>query len=124
VPATARGDSAVLALLDTIAAGWNRGDLTTYLSAYAPDAVTRGADGFVVGKAAAAEVMRQGFWRSGRPLQTLHYEHLVVRALGPEHMLVTGEYVLTGGAQPMRTGWFTTVWVRTADGWRCIHDHS
>jgi uncharacterized protein (TIGR02246 family) len=118
----ARGDSIVRASLDTIAAGWNRGDLETYLSAYSADVVTRDTGGFVVGRAAVAEVMRRGFWRSGRPLQALHYEHLSVRTLGPAYALATGEYVLTGGGQPTRTGWFTTVWARTPEGWRCIHD--
>jgi ketosteroid isomerase-like protein len=54
----------------------------------------------------------------------LHYEHVEVRPLGGAYALVTGQYVLTGGGQPQRTGWFTTVWLRTPAGWRMMHDHS
>ena len=57
-------------------------------------------------------------------MQLLRYEHMDVRMLGKEHALVTGQYVLTGGGGPDRTGWFTTVWARTRQGWRMIHDHS
>jgi ketosteroid isomerase-like protein len=111
-------------VLDTTATAWNRGDLPGYLAAYDDAITSRSATGFVAGKAPAAEVMRQGFWKTGRPLQQLHYEHVEVRKLGADYALVTGEYVLTGADTPERTGWFTTVWQRTAAGWRMIHDHS
>src|SRR5689334_16766493 len=104
-------DAAIRAALAATAAGWNRGDLDQYLSAYTDSATSAGPDGFVTGKAAAAAVMRSGFWRSGRPTQQLGYDHLVIRPLGADHALVTGRYLLTGGGQPERTGWFTTVWV-------------
>lgn len=116
--------AAIRAMLDSTAAGWNRGDLVRYLSIYTPDVTSMGRDGFVRGKDAAERVMREGFWRTGRPLQQLHYEHVDVRMLGSDHALVTGQYVLTGGGHPDRTGWFTTVWTRTEEGWRCMHDHS
>ncbi len=54
----------------------------------------------------------------------LHYDHLEVRPLGPDHALATGEYILSGAGQPDRTGWFSTIWERTPTGWRMIHDHS
>lgn len=122
VPETAA--SAIQAVLDSTAAGWNRGDLSRYLWAYDDSATAMGANGPELGVPAIEAQMRRGFWRTGRPLQTLHYEHVEVRMLGGEHALVTGQYVLTGGGQPQRTGWFTTVWKRTPAGWRMIHDHS
>src|SRR5690242_12320953 len=117
-------DAAIRDALAATAAGWNRGDLDQYLSAYTDSVTSAGPDGFVTGKAAAAAVMRSGFWRSGRPTQQLGYDHLVIRPLGADHALVTGRYVLSGGGRPQRTGWFTTVWVRSASGWRMMHDHS
>jgi ketosteroid isomerase-like protein len=111
-------------VLDTTAIAWNRGDLNGYLAAYDEAITSRSATGFVTGKEPAAEVMRQGFWKTGRPLQQLHYEHVDVRKLGADYALVTGEFVLTGADKPERTGWFTTVWKRTALGWRMMHDHS
>ena len=122
--AAGRDAAAIEATLDTMAAGWNRGDLGVYLSGYSDSIMTRGADGFVVGRPAVEKVMRDGYWKSGRPVQALHIEHLEVRRLSSDVAIATGEFVLSGGGQPTHTGWFTTVWKRTAAGWRCVHDHS
>lgn len=110
--------------LESTASGWNAGDLAMYLSVYVDSATTMLPTGVVTGRDAIGDVMRKGFWRSGRPLQQLHYEHVHVRMLGRDYALVTGEFVLTGAGQPNHTGWFTTVWTRTSQGWRMIHDHS
>jgi ketosteroid isomerase-like protein len=85
----------IRARLDSTALGWNRGDLATYLAAYTPDATEMLADGVAHGRDRIEQTMKQGFWKSGRPLQQLHYEHVEVRMLGDDH-----------------------------DGWRMIHDHS
>lgn len=116
--------AAIRAVFDTTTAGWNRGELSAYLSAYEDSATTMGSAGLVRGRDAIGDQMRAGFWRTGRPAQALHYEHLEIRPLGANHALATGEYVLTGADRPDRTGWFTTIWVRTAAGWRMTHDHS
>jgi ketosteroid isomerase-like protein len=68
--------------------------------------------------------MKNGFWKTGRPLQVLRYEQVKVRLLGKSNALVTGRFVLNGGAKPDRSGWFSTVWEKTRDGWRMIFDHS
>ena len=116
--------AAIRATLDTTAAGWNRGELPVYLSAYTDSATAMGANGPERGVAAIGAQMRAGFWRTGRPIQNLHFEHLEIRPLGPDHALVTGQYVLRGAGRPDRTGWFTTIWTRTGAGWRMVHDHA
>jgi uncharacterized protein (TIGR02246 family) len=116
--------AAIRAVFDTTAAGWNRGDLSAYLSAYAPSATAMGRTGLVHGPDGIGDQMRAGFWKAGRPDQVLTYDHLEVRPLGPDHALVTGQYILSGAGKPDRTGWFTTIWERTPAGWRMIHDHS
>jgi len=127
-PATVPGAEAVAAeiraVFDSTAEGWNRGDLSRYLWAYAESTTVMGRGGVEHGIEAIRRQMEQGFWKTGRPLQVLHYEHLDVRLLGPESALATGRYVLSGNGLPDRTGWFTTVWAHTAAGWRMIHDHS
>ena len=120
----ASAETEIRARLDSTALGWNRGDLGAYLAAYTPDASEMLSDGVAHGVDRIEQTMRQGVWKSGRPLQQLHYEHVEVRKLGDDHALVTGQYVLTGADRPQRTGWFTTVWARTSNGWRMIHDHS
>jgi uncharacterized protein (TIGR02246 family) len=116
--------AAITAVFDTTTAGWNRGELPVYLSAYTESATAMGRNGPERGVNAIGDQMRAGFWKTGRPAQQLHYDHLEIRPLGPDNALVTGQYVLTGGGLPNRTGWFTTIWTRTPAGWRMIHDHS
>ena len=120
----ASAEEQIRAVLDSTAEGWNRGDLAQYLAAYTESATEMLSDGPRGGVSVIEQTMRNGFWKTGRPLQQLRYEHVEVRMLGKEHALVTGQYVLTGGGRPDRTGWFTTVWTRTRQGWRMIHDHS
>jgi len=114
----------IKAELDMTAAGWNEGDLSKYLAAYVPEATEMTGDGPKGGVEEIEKTMKAGFWKTGRPIQTLHYESVVVRMLGKDHALVTGQYVLTGGGRPDRKGWFTTVWRRVGKKWRMIHDHS
>ncbi len=116
--------AAIKAMLDTTAAGWNRGELSVYLSGYADTATAMGSSGLVRGVSGIEGQMRSGFWRNGRPIQALSYDHLEIRPIGPSQAIVTGQYILSGGGQPNRTGWFTTIWVRTSRGWRMVHDHS
>ena len=111
-------------VLDSTAAGWNRGDLGPYMAAYAEDADAGGSNGFVHGPVAIEDGMRRGFWKTGRPTQQLRYEHLNIRMLGASDALVTGQYILSAPGLPDRTGWFTTVWEHRPEGWRMIHDHS
>jgi uncharacterized protein (TIGR02246 family) len=116
--------AAIRAVFDTTTAGWNRGELAVYLSAYTDSATAMGASGQVRGVNAIGDQMRAGYWKTGRPIQVLHYEHLEIRPLGADHALATGQYVLSGGGRPDKTGWFTTIWARTPAGWRMVHDHS
>ena len=116
--------SQIKAELDSTATGWNNGDLPRYLAAYVPQATEMTGEGPKGGVEHIEQTMKNGFWKTGRPLQVLHYEHVEVRMLGKNNALVTGQYVLTGGGRPDRTGWFTTVWTKAGKNWRMIHDHS
>ena len=114
----------IRAVFDITAQGWNEGDLQKYLSAYVPEATEMLSTGPAGGVEAIEKTMKDGFWKTGRPLQVLRYEHIVVRMLGKDNALVTGQFILSGANRPDRTGWFTTVWTKTKGGWRMIHDHS
>ena len=116
--------AAIKAVFDTTAAGWNRGELPVYLSAYVDTATAMGSTGLVHGVSGIEGQMRAGFWRTGRPLQNLSFDHLEIRPIGPDQAIATGQYILTGGGRPDRTGWFSTIWIRTPAGWRMVHDHS
>jgi uncharacterized protein (TIGR02246 family) len=120
----AADSAAIRAVFDTTAAGWNRGELPVYLSAYVDTATAMGSTGLVRGVKGIEGQMRAGYWRTGRPLQSLAYDHLEIRPIGPDQAIASGQYILTGGGRPDRTGWFSTIWVRTPKGWRMVHDHS
>ena len=70
------------------------------------------------------ERYRQKYFAGGRPLQTLRFDQVEARGLGPDHALMTGRFVLTGGGLAEQSGRFTLVWVRSREGWRILHDHS
>jgi uncharacterized protein (TIGR02246 family) len=119
-----KDERAIRAVLDSTAVGWNKGDLSQYLAAYTPYATEMLSTGPAGGVEAIEKTMREGFWKTGRPLQVLRYESVVIRMLGKSNALVTGQYVLSGADRPDRKGWFTSVWTKTKNGWRMIHDHS
>lgn len=119
-----KDEKAIRAALDSTAEGWNKGDLAQYLAVYVPEATEMRSTGPAGGVEAIEETMKKGFWKTGRPIQTLRYESIVVRMVDKKGALVTGKYVLSGAGRPDRTGWFTTVWIKTKSGWKMIHDHS
>src|SRR5689334_21607626 len=93
-------DQQIKAVFQITADGWNSGDLTKYLSAYVPDATEMLSTGPAGGVDAIEKTMKDGFWKTGRPIQQLRYENIVVRMLGKDNALVTGQYILSGADKP------------------------
>ena len=124
-PRLGRADDAdIRRQLQSTADAWNRADLAGHVAPYADSAAFMTGRGPMIGREKIESSLRRGFWRDGKPLQTLRYEHVSVRALGRDHALVTGRFVLTGGGREDASGWFSLVWERGPGGWREIHDHS
>ncbi len=117
-------DAEVRRKLQSTADAWNRADLAGHVAPYADSAGFMTGRGPMIGRDKIEASLRRGFWRDGKPVQTLRYEHVNVRALGRDHALVTGRFVLTGGGRDDASGWFSLVWERGPQGWREIHDHS
>jgi ketosteroid isomerase-like protein len=125
LPAPAPTDEAAIrAELAESAAGWNEGNLAKHVGFYTDSVTFMTANGPRPGKAGIIEGFTRSYFRDGRPLQVLSFDRVAVRALGPDHALVTGNFHLRGGDQPEQSGWFTLVWARTPEGWRAVHDHS
>jgi ketosteroid isomerase-like protein len=114
----------IQSLLAESEASWNRGDLDGHLADNADSVSFMTGKGPIVGKARTAEALRRSFFKDGKPVQQLRFEQVTIRRLGSGHALVVGRFVLHGGGQGERSGWFSTVWERQAEGWRVIHDHS
>jgi uncharacterized protein (TIGR02246 family) len=117
-------DAEVRRKLQSTADAWNRADLAGHVATYADSAAFMTRRGPMLGRDKIESSLRRGFWREGKPVQTLRYEHVSVRALGRDHALVTGRFVLTGGGREDASGWFSLVWERGPQGWEEIHDHS
>lgn len=105
-------------------AAWNRGDLRGHLGIYVDSVTFMTADGPRPGVDALHDAFARTYFDQGVPNQQLRFEQVTVRPLGRDAALQTGRFVLSGGGDPDQTGWFTLVWIRTAAGWRAVHDHS
>jgi ketosteroid isomerase-like protein len=103
---------------------FNRGDLPGHLAIYDAGVTFMTKDGPRPGIAPIEKAFRENYFKDGKAIQGLRFESLALRAIGPDAALATARWILSGGSQPDRTGWFTLVFGRTAAGWRAIHDHS
>lgn len=110
--------------LTAMADAWNAGDLAGHIAPYADSATMMTGRGPEGGRERIGEMLSRAFWRDGRPLQQLRFEQVLVRPIGERGAVVTGRFILSGGGRDDQSGRFTTVWERTADGWRIVHDHS
>ncbi len=117
-----RGD--ILAAIQASADAWNRGDLKGHLAIYDPSVTVMTKTGPRPTIEAIEKSFGQAYFVNGKPKQQLRMESVAVRSLSADSALVTGRYVLSGGAEAEQSGWFTLVWVRTAAGWRAVHDHT
>ncbi|HJX26504.1 MAG TPA: nuclear transport factor 2 family protein [Thermoanaerobaculia bacterium] len=106
------------------AEAWNRGDLKGHLAIYVDDVTFMTRTGPRPGVDRIEESFAQKYFRDGQPKQTLSFQEITLRPLGPDAALGTGRFLLSGGGEAEQSGWFTLIWVRTPRGWKVIHDHS
>jgi uncharacterized protein (TIGR02246 family) len=111
--------------LDRAAADWNRGDLESFVSDYAPESTTT----FVDGRRArhGFDFIRQNYaprFAPGARRDSLHFEEVEVRTLAPTLALVTARFVLMRDSTVTASGPFTLVMEQRPVGWRILHDHS
>ena len=66
-----KSEREIKAVFDVTSTGWNTGDLSKYLYAYVPDATEMLSTGPTGGVEAIEKTMKDGFWKTGRPLQEL-----------------------------------------------------
>ena len=117
-------DAHIRRQLDASADAWNRADLDGHVGMNADSVWFMTRNGPLIGNAGTRASLERSFFRDGRPIQQLRFERVSVRVLGPNHALVVGRFVLTGGERAEASGWFTTVWERRSEEWKIIHDHS
>jgi uncharacterized protein (TIGR02246 family) len=111
--------------LDRSAADWNRGDLDAFVADYARDTTTtfvdhgRAQHGFDFIRSRYAPRFAPGAQRD-----SLRFEAVEARPLGPRNALVTARYILFRSGRTTASGPFTLVLELRRDGWKIIHDHS
>jgi uncharacterized protein (TIGR02246 family) len=123
-PAADSGEAEIRAALQASADAWNRGDLKGHLAIYDPSVTVMTKNGPRPSIEAIEQSFGKAYFVDGRPKQNLRMESVAVRLLSDRSALVTGRFILSGGSLPEQSGWFTLVWIRTAAGWRAVHDHT
>jgi uncharacterized protein (TIGR02246 family) len=120
----AADESEIRRQLASSAEAFNRGDLAGHLAIYDEEVEFMTKDGPRPGVAPIEKSFRESYFKDGKAIQQLRFERLAVRRLAPDVALATARWSLSGGGRPEQSGWFTLAWLRTAGGWRVVHDHS
>jgi ketosteroid isomerase-like protein len=114
----------ITALLDAQAAAWNRGDLKTFMQAYAQTDELRFASGGTVTYGWQPTLERyQQRYPDKAAMGTLAFSDLVVTELASDAALVFGRWQLARAADTPH-GLFTLTLKKSAAGWRIIFDHT
>lgn len=105
---------------------WNRGDLAGFMGGYLNSPGTTFASGgsLLQGWQPVMERYRERYGASPETMGKLAFSDLQVRPLGSDHSLVLGRFRLERRGQPPLSGVFSLVFVRTAEGWKILHDHT
>jgi len=118
-------DRAVRDVLETQRDAWNRGDLDGFMAGYerSPNLVFTSGGKIRRGWQETHDKYRAKYGTDKSTMGHLAFEVLAVQVLGADGAIVLGRWRLTetpsaGG------GVFSVALVRTAGGWRIVHDHT
>jgi uncharacterized protein (TIGR02246 family) len=116
---------AIQAVLDRQIEAWNRGDLTSFMDAYAriPGLVFTSGGNVRRGWQEAFDHYQRRYATDPSAMGTLKFEVDSVDAVGADGAVVLGRWELTGTANSGR-GVFSLVLERRPEGWRVVHDHT
>jgi ketosteroid isomerase-like protein len=125
--AFAAGDearAAVIEVMNTQQAAWNRGDVVGFMKGYwdSPELTFSGSSGITRGYEPVLERYRKNY-PDQKAMGHLEFSGLEVRALGKDAALVLGRWHLQRESDELG-GNFTLVFQRFPDGWKIIHDHT
>ncbi len=115
----------ITAMLAHAAAAWNAGDLDGFVSDYADDSTTS----FMAGGRPqyGYDWIRRNYaprFEVGAERDSLHFEDVAARALGPGYAVATARFVLAREDSITLSGPFTLVLQRIDGRWRILHDHT
>jgi len=115
---------AILAVLKSQQADWNKGDIRAFMNGYwnSPDLTFAGTNGFTRGWEPVL-LRYEKTYADKAAMGTLEFSDLEVRPLGSDAALVLGKWHLQRRAGDVG-GVFTLVFHKFSEGWRIIHDHT
>jgi uncharacterized protein (TIGR02246 family) len=108
------------------AAAWNRGDLGAFMDDYARDTLTSYVSGprVVYGWQTLYDRYYAGYFAPGKSRDSLSFDAIRVRALGPDVAFATARFALHRGDSLVASGPFTIILQRRDGAWRIVHDHT
>ena len=114
------------AMLARSARDWNRGDLAGFMSDYAPDSLTSYVSGGHVryGWQALYDRYERAYFAPGQTRDSLAFEELAVRPLGPGTAYATARFTLRRGDSVVASGPFSLVLEKRGGRWLILHDHT
>ena len=123
---TAAESAGIVAVIEKSADDWNRGDLEAFVQCYeqSPETTFVGTE---VSSGTVAVLSRyQRAYPDPQRMGKTTFSELQARPLTAELAIVTGRFQLQRDAQSGgdKSGLFTLVMRKGADGWRIIHDHT
>ncbi|NIW35235.1 MAG: DUF4440 domain-containing protein [Gemmatimonadetes bacterium] len=118
-------DATVDSLLRASERAWNGGDLDGFLHWYAGGSETSfmRSRGPIYGWETIRDLYAPRF-EPGADRDSLRFEDVATRPLGPGLGLATFRYVLFRGDSTTSNGIVTLVLAEGPEGWRIVHDHS
>jgi len=129
VPDAEMVTAGVVEMLHASAASWNEGDLEGFLDDYwrSENLTFSGGTGVTRGWEDVRARYLRSYWAPGATRDSLRFEDLEVTALGDDHALALGRYILfRPGEEDVvnSTGHFSLVLRREDGAWKIIHDHT
>ena len=120
----ASSETAIRAVLDAQAAGWNRGDIEGYMNGYdrSPNTEFVGADSITRGWQDVLDRYKKRY-DTREKMGVLTLSDLEITMLSKDAALVLGRWRLKR-ANDEPHGTFTLLFRKRKAGWRIVHDHS
>jgi len=120
----AKSLAAIRAVLDAQAAGWNRGDLETYMDGYArsADTVFVSGDRVTRGWQTVLERYKKAY-DSREKMGVLTFSDVEITMLSKDAAIVLGRWHLQRSKDEPH-GRFTLLFRKTNAGWKIVHDHT
>lgn len=119
-----RAQSAIRAVLDAQAAGWNRGDIEGYMDGYdrSPNTEFVGGDSITRGWQQVLDQYKRRY-NTREKMGVLAFSDLEITMLSKDTALVLGRWRLKRATDEPH-GTFTLLFRKRKAGWRIVHDHS